>query len=586
MAIASIYEDTNPRELKELLQQIDTREAALPDFQRDFVWDPNATLELIVSIANNYPAGSLLRIKDVRQDFASREFQGAPPLDGKPATYLILDGQQRLTSLYQAFFGTGEHRYFIDLRRLMGGAELEDAIFHLRANHKRARALEEFPKQVEEMVLPLSVLKGGNGQYAKWTKRAIKEMRGAVEEAEVERIDEALDEIGETWIQTIDDYKFPVVTLSDKTTADAVCTIFETLNRTGVKLSVYELLTARFWPQDINLRALWHEALDRGPIIREFDVDPYYMMVVIAMVARSSPSAKRSDVLNLTGDDVREWWDRAAWGMKTGLELLREECGVINGAWLPYNTILMPLAAILAKHGMPAGPAAGAVRQKVARWYWCSVFGQRYESSPTSQMAKDVTEVPAWLAGGDLPEAIRDFRFDPRMLRDTTTRQRAVYRGTIGLVLRNQPLDFHTAKQITSDLMVEQGIDDHHIFPQAYLAAARPDVPARLRDCVLNRTLIDRVTNIRIGKRPPSGYLGEMFDAMGTQLGPLLASHILPDGMAGPLMQDDFEGFLDWREQEIWRRIQQVTGHDTADALIEDVDDVPQWSGAGSVEVD
>ena len=121
----SLFEDTNPRELKELLGQIHSREAALPDFQRDFVWDPNATQELIVSIASNYPAGSLLRIRNTHDLFANREFQGAPPLGGHRPTYLVLDGQQRLTSLYQAFYGVGEHRYFLDLRRLIGGDDFE-----------------------------------------------------------------------------------------------------------------------------------------------------------------------------------------------------------------------------------------------------------------------------------------------------------------------------------------------------------------------------------------------------------------------------------------------------------------------------
>src|SRR5215213_5949874 len=132
----SLFEDTNPRELKELLRQIHAREAALPDFQRDFVWDPSATQELIVSVASNYPAGSLLRIRNTHSLFACREFQGAPALDGSKPTYLVLDGQQRLTSLYQAFYGVGDHRYFINLRQLLDGGELEECIFYERANTK------------------------------------------------------------------------------------------------------------------------------------------------------------------------------------------------------------------------------------------------------------------------------------------------------------------------------------------------------------------------------------------------------------------------------------------------------------------
>lgn len=138
----SLFEDTNPRELKELLRQIHHREASLPDFQRDFVWDPNMTQELIVSIAENYPAGSLLRLRNSHNLFASREFQGAPALDGAQSTYLVLDGQQRLTSLYQAFYGVGEHRYYLNLRQLVDGADFEDCVFHLRASLKRSQQRE------------------------------------------------------------------------------------------------------------------------------------------------------------------------------------------------------------------------------------------------------------------------------------------------------------------------------------------------------------------------------------------------------------------------------------------------------------
>ena len=143
----NLFEDTNPRALKELLAEIHGRSAVLPDFQRDFVWEPSATQELIVSIANNYPAGSILRVRDAQRVFAVREFEGAPKLNGSQHTFLVLDGQQRLTSLYQAFFGVGEHRYFIDLKKLMAGKDFEEAIFHVRANTKWAKAMESFDRR-------------------------------------------------------------------------------------------------------------------------------------------------------------------------------------------------------------------------------------------------------------------------------------------------------------------------------------------------------------------------------------------------------------------------------------------------------
>src|SRR5260221_14369953 len=132
----SIFEDTNPRSLKDLLGEIHSRTMVLPDFQRDFVWEPGATQELIVSIANNYPAGSILRVRDTKRVFACREFEGAPDLGAKKHTFLVLDGQQRLTSLYQAFYGVGEHRFYLHIKDLIDGADFEDAISYDRANTK------------------------------------------------------------------------------------------------------------------------------------------------------------------------------------------------------------------------------------------------------------------------------------------------------------------------------------------------------------------------------------------------------------------------------------------------------------------
>ena len=126
----SIFEDTNPKALKDLLSEVHSRTMVLPDFQRDFVWEPGATQELIVSIANNYPAGSLLRVRDANRVFAAREFEGSPELQGYKHTFLVLDGQQRLTSLYQAFYGVGEHRYYLTLNKLLDGSYFEEAVFY------------------------------------------------------------------------------------------------------------------------------------------------------------------------------------------------------------------------------------------------------------------------------------------------------------------------------------------------------------------------------------------------------------------------------------------------------------------------
>lgn len=552
----SIFEDTNPRALKELLSEIHNRTMALPDFQRDFVWEPGATQELIVSIANNYPAGSILRVRDAKRVFAAREFEGAPALGGAKHTFLVLDGQQRLTSLYQAFYGVGEHRYYLELRKLIDGADFEEAFFHVRATIKWVKAREDFKLQAKELLLPLSVLKGGAGEFGKWSRRVARQL------PDMERIalEDCLDTIEEKWIHAIDDYHFPVVTLSDKTEPDALCTIFETLNRTGVKLSVFELLTARFWPKKINLRELWEKAIADYPVIEDFEVDPYYVLQGISLASRKAPSCKRGDVLNLGASDINNWWGKIVLGLATGLEILRDDCKVMLPKWLPYQTMLPPLAAVLARVGIPKTAKAGAQREKLKRWFWCAIFGLAYESGSNSKSAKDVAEMLPWLAGGDPPETVASFRFDPRALRDVTPRQRSIYRGTICLILNGGARDFHTQAVITGKLMAEQGIDDHHIFPDDFLQKKKGVKLARTRDCVLNRTLIDRTTNQMISNRAPSTYLADIKKTPGFPFDAVLGSHGLPTGKTPPLWSDDYESFLTWRQDELWQRIRAVTG--------------------------
>ena len=564
----NIFEDTNPRALKDLLAEIHNRSTALPDFQRDFVWEPGATQELIVSIASNYPAGSILRVRDAKRVFAAREFEGAPRLNGAKHTFLVLDGQQRLTSLYQAFYGVGEHRYFLDLGQLVAGVDFEEAIFHVRATTKWAKAREDFSIQADELLLPLSVLKGGAGGFGQWGRKVARQL------ADKERIklEDALDGIEEKWIHVIDDYHFPVVTLSDRTEPDALCTIFETLNRTGVKLSVFELLTARFWPQSINLRAMWEQALADHSVIGDFEVDPYYVLQGISLASRRAPSCKRSDVLNLAPTDINEWWDKVVLGLTTGLEILRDDCKVMLPKWVPYQTMLPPLAAVLARAGSPKTAEAGAQREKLKRWFWCAVFGQVYESAPNSKSAKDVIEILTWLAGGAVPESVETFRFDPRALRDVTPRQRSIYRGVINLILGPGARDFHTQAVITGKLMNDEGIDDHHVFPAAYLER-RGVASARARDCVLNRTLIDRTTNQMISDRAPSDYLKEIRSTRGFPFEAVLTSHVLPAEPNSPLLRDDYDAFLSWRQERLWQEIKRVTGAaNAADLEVDDKD--------------
>jgi len=555
----SLFE-TNPVSLEYLLQRIHNRDTALPDFQRDFVWEPKATEELIESICRNFPAGSLLQIKNAEGFyFAPRAVEGAPELDGHNPEMLILDGQQRLTSLYQAFYGVGGHRYLINLQGLMAGEDLEDCVYYLRAPVAQ-KYRGTIAQQAADLVFPLERLFATAGGFDDWLDEVLE---ARPEQGDDRReLTKRLRAVKREWIDNILKYDFPVVTLSPNTSAEAVCTIFETLNRTGVKLSVFDLLAARFWPEDVRLRDLWDRARNAYPLLSEHEIDPYYLLQGVSIyTASGAPSCKRGDVLKMTVTQVTDGWEAVVRGLNTWLTILRTQCGVVLPKLMPYNPMLVPAMATLAAVENVTGAQVGAMHQKMQRWFWCSVFGQSYENSPNSQAVADYTDLVAWLTtpGATEPRSVAGFQFDPSSLRETTTRQRAVYRGVLALILQNGARDLHCGKVIDAALMRAEEVDDHHVFPAAWLDQQTPKVPGPLRDCVLNRTLLDKSTNIRIGKRAPSDYLGEVAQMLGADMDAVLSSHLLPVGAASPLMADQFGAFIDARQALLAQRITAVT---------------------------
>jgi hypothetical protein len=576
--MTTLYEDTNPRSLKELLADVHAGTAVLPDFQRNFVWEPGAVVELILSIANGFPAGSLLRIRNSREYFAWRPFEGAVAPQGKP-TFLILDGQQRLTSLYQAFYGIGTHRFFIDLNKVMAGEDLEEALFHCRSD--RLPATELLPKnskseehararaaQARRMVLPLAELKGSIDSFNTWKSSVVtllsQEADGTPAPAKFQealQLMSRLDAVAKQWIGPIDDYQFPVVTLSDQTSAEAVCTIFETLNRTGVKLTAFELLTARFFASGLNLRTLWQASLDAHPIIEEFDIDPYAILQAITLQVYRPVTMKRSALMELTREKVEARWETTAAALASGLTFLREDCGVVNPKWLPYGTMIPPLAALLADQPLVGGVAAGARRAKLARWFWCASLGQVYEAAAGTKAQLDYEEIKAWFAGGKAPQSVQAFTFNPDQLVHITPRQRALYRTLMCLTLSGGAKDFHSHQRMTAALIRENQVDDHHLFPLDFLGEKDRRAPNSRFDNILNRTLIDAETNRRIGANSPEKYLKVIEAAQDVALiDQVLDSHGINADARAALRNADYDAFIAARKESFFDRISDAVG--------------------------
>ncbi len=545
--------ETHPKPLKLLLTQIHNGELALPDFQRDFVWEPGAVEELIESIMRAYPAGSLLFLKHSGEGFQVREFEGAPKLKSAMSTsYLVLDGQQRLTSLFQAFFGKGEHVFYLDIRELSETEDIEAAVWHESRKRAERMDLMDIQTQAERLFCPLSVVMTDG--FDSWIDEI---MDHRVEKGdEAKELRATLRQVNKDWIAPILEYQFPVVTLSSETPIDAVCKMFETLNRRGVKLTVFELLMARSFMNKVSLRQLWDEAQEKYPVFEEFNIDPYYVLQTVSLL--EGRTLKRKEILDIRPNTIMSHWEKATSSLAEVITFLRRNAGVLSPSILPYNTMLIPLAAAWAKTSDIKGPAEASRRDKFKTWFWASVFSQAYEKAPASRAVADFKDLVRWIAGEDrLPFGVRTLYFNPEMFTDITPKQRALYRGTIALVCSNGVLDFHKAEPLTFDYLQANKVDDHHVFPQGYLKVRGED---EWMNCVLNRTLIDKKTNIRISNKAPSRYLAEIETEVGKEkMEKILSSHILP---SSELRGDDFESFMIERAKMLFERLKAQVGRD------------------------
>ncbi|MCL4748125.1 MAG: hypothetical protein KJZ83_22350, partial [Burkholderiaceae bacterium] len=245
-------------------------------------------------------------------------------------------------------------------------------------------------------------------------------------------------------------------------------------------------------------------------------------------------------------------------GFRRAVRVLRQ-LHIFRAVDLPYQTQIVPLAAILAVIGERWEQAAA--RAKLARWYWCGVFGELYSSASESRFAKDIIEVPAWIAGGGEPSTVTEGVFRIERLRAMRTRLSAAYKGVHALLMAEGARDWRTGQPFNDTVFFDEDVDVHHIFPKKWCATAGKDM--RLYDSILNKTPLSYRTNRIIGGHAPSIYLAKL-EAEGsppigrTALDAFLAEHQMDPAL---LRADDFERFIADREKRLLALIARATGH-------------------------
>lgn len=550
-----VFESTSPQ-LSNLLARIDAGDLAIPDFQRDFVWDSSAILELIQSVMSRHPAGSILAWRQDPQNpaLASRRVAGSPT-GGSAPNELVLDGQQRLTALYRALSLKTPEAYFTKLSEFVNDdltvksvheVDWDRAVFVVDAKrYKNSEHLSE-EWQFSNDALPLFELP----QIDDWLDDFARYK--TTDHSEESKIKSAYRRVRDTYLIPLRSYGFPVISLPIDTPIQAVCTIFETLNRTGRPLGAFELVTARLYPQGVRLRDLWDQARQQYDVFDDFAFEPYSLLQAVCLRARGS--AQRADVLKLLAkDDISTHWDPIVRGMAGVIGFLESECGVLSRKLLPYGMLVAPMAAVWLEVSQLKPIERGIANDKLKKYFWCTTFMGNFDQGANSQAGADYKALEGWiLKEGAAPEAVAQFAFSEDNLITASARRKALLAGVMALIVRDGALDFHTALKLTAQRLHDGKVDSHHFFPRAYLANDEQS------ELLVNRVLIDSETNKIIGKKAPSDYLKIMREAQTeAKVDTVLQSHYV--FQYGENL-NDYDAFVRMRSSAICDGIEQVTG--------------------------
>ena len=544
---------TNPVPLESLLRQCGDGKIQLPDFQRSWVWAEDRILSLLASISSAFPIGALMTLesKSGSTIFARRPVQGAL-IAAREMTpdELLLDGQQRMTSLYQACMRrevvetiTPKNKlvkrwFYIDIHKaLQADSDRDEAIFsvpedrRIKTNFDRDILLDlsKPEHEFEKLMFPLNRVFDHDEWQESFEDYWI--AKGEIGKRDIFR--NFKNEV----IENFKHYQVPVITLAHDTSNAAVCLVFEKVNTGGKPLDAFELLTAMYAARGHKLRDDWLGANgEKGLQARlvEFGRAADQTVGVLSKVASTdvlqaialrhtkkvrvdkaasgvkendlpAVRATRQSLLDLPLEAYLEYRDSVEIGFKRSAKFLRQQ-NIHRVIDLPYQTQLVPLAAIFAEIGDKADHAGHMA--KISRWFWCGIFGELYGGGFESRFAKDVVEVPAWLDGGPEPATVSEGVFRANRLLTMRTRQSAAYKGIHALLMREGAKDFRSGQGYEQTVFFDEGVDIHHIFPEQWCKAQKIDV--KIYDTVINKTPLSYRTNRIIGGVAPSLYLAKL----------------------------------------------------------------------------
>lgn len=518
-----------------LISEIERGQIKIPQFQRDFVWSIQKSAGLIDSILKGYPIGTFIfwRTKDRLRAVKNLGGQTLPEPEHGEAIDYVLDGQQRLTSLYACLKGitiereTGKSdddfsKIYIDLR-----AEEHDQIV------ESAPALENN----NYLISILDLLRGDFTVLASYPSEYHEKLK--------------------MYKSRIESYQYPVIQIRDAP-IDIATEIFTRINVGGKSLSVFEIMVAKTYDHELNfdLSEKYQALIDN---LKPYDYETLSDATVLQTVSTIiSGECKRQAILNLDKTRFIKTWDQAIDAIESTVEYFKHYFRIPVSQLLPYNAMIVPFAYFFYKHKVKP---TGDKQRYLEDFFWRCSLGGRYSSSLESKLASDVKRIDKILDNKlptyDWPiDTTHQFIID----NGNFSAGRSYIKAILCLLAYQQPKSFNDNSIVNiSNYWLKQANSKnyHHFFPKAFLK--KKNYSEFYINHILNITIVDDFLNKRgIGAKAPSAYMLEFKD-INPHLIETMKTHLINDLDEYGVWNDDYDTFLEKRaigiSKEIERRI-------------------------------
>jgi hypothetical protein len=519
--------DIQKPDVKSLVDDISKGKVALPDFQRDFIWKADDVQDLLISIFADFYIGTMLVIDEVRDEakFKLRLIDGVPRDTAiSSIVKILLDGQQRCSSLYYALRAPSiplagrknPYLFFLNLAAAERD-EPDNAIETVNSGNRSSVVAASNDKGL----VPLSLILE--------PPKLISLLQSRGQDSKIPDV--------VNYANQITNYQVQMVELKRETPLDRVVEVFERINRTGLPLNITDLLVARMFKSNVQLRELIEIATEVYEVFGEDNQVEVEFVLRLICLMRGQPIQKRT-ILELDPTNFATDWDTACAYLEKAYKRITNPLGGYGAVdfrrLVPFRTMIIPLAAMLWKIDLDNSRGKDASLRKVDQWYWASVFSNRYNEAVNTTTPADFERVCEWIADdARVPDFIDRFNIDTIDFR-TSSKSSSTYRGVLNLVVLGGARDFQTGVDPLANKSI---LEDDHIFPKSIYRDNE----------IMNRTLI--ASNAEKSNRQPNQYFGALETLLGRErVEEILSSHLIDSNCYSALIQNDLDRFKKQRE--------------------------------------